>query len=248
MSQTEVDKLFPKKYTCPVCNHHFEEKTVRTGKARLIHTDMDLRNVYEGIEPLKYDVVICPRCGYGALTRFFQSVTPIQQQYIEEKISPHFKLLPEKGEIYTYDQALSRYKVAFANAVVKMAKMSEGAYISLKTGWLCRSYRESLEKEKKQDTEKYQQLLCEERTYLKQAYDLFTKAVTEESFPMCGMDETMVDYIMAVLAMEFEEYSVSSKLLSKLLASYSISARLKERARDAKEELRKRMNAAGEEE
>lgn len=244
MAGSEADKLFEKKYTCPICENKFTAKTVRTGKARLIRTDMDLRNVFENFEPLKYDIVLCPKCGYGALTRFFPNVSTVQQKYITEKITPNFKPLPEDGAEYTYEQALARYKVAFANAVVKMAKVSEGAYLSLKTGWLYRSYKESLDKDMPGYEEKFDKIEKMEMENLRKAYDYFIKAVQTEEFPMCGMDESTVDYIIAILAMEFGDYSDSSKMLSKLLTSYSAGERLKDRARDAKEELAKRMKKA----
>lgn len=248
MTGSNADKLFEKKYTCPVCENNFTAKTVRTGKARLIRTDMDLRNVYEDIEPLKYDVILCPKCGYGALARFFLSVSSIQHKYISEKITPNFKPLQDEGEDYTYEQALARYKVAFANAVVKMAKFSEGAYLSLKTAWLYRSYKESLDETMTGYEAKCEKLEQEEKSHLRKAYDYFVKAVSKEEFPMCGMDEPTVDYIIAVLAMEFGDYFDSSKLLSKIITSYSASPRLKDRARDAKEELARRMKDAGVEE
>lgn len=245
MSSTELEKLFDKKYTCPICENNFTAKTLRSGKARMIRTDLDLRNVYEGIEPLKYDVVLCSKCGYGALARFFPNVTSVQEKYIKEKITPNFKPITEETESYTYEQALGRYNIAFANAVVKMAKVSEGAYISLKTGWLCRSYKESLNPEEEGYTEKYEKIEKEEKEHLRKAYDYFVKAVQSEEFPMCGMDETTVDYLLAALAMEFEDYSDSSKLLSKILTSHSAGIRLKDRARDLKDELTKRMKKAG---
>lgn len=245
MAGSVADKLFDKKYTCPICDNNFTAKTVRTGKARMIRTDMDLRNVYEGIEPLKYDIILCQKCGYAALARFFDSVTSVQHKYISEKITPNFKPLQDEGDDYTYDQALARYKVAFANAVVKMAKISEGAYLSLKMAWLCRSYKESLDKDMSGYQEKYEKIEIMERENLRKAYDLFIKAVQKEEFPMCGMDESTVDYILAVLAMEFGDYFDASKLLSKLITSYSAGQRIKDKARDAKEELAKRMKEAG---
>ena len=211
----------------------------------MIRTDMDLRNVYEDIEPLKYDVILCPKCGYAALSRFFPNITNIQQKYISEKITPNFKPLHEDGEDYSYEQALARYKIAFANAVVKMAKFSEGAYLSLKTAWIYRSYKESLDREMAGYETKYEKLDISEKENLRKAYDYFVKAVQTEEFPMCGMDEPTVDYIIAVLAMEFGDYFDSSKLLSKLITSYSASGRLKDRARDVKEELARRMKEAG---
>ncbi|MBR3601272.1 MAG: DUF2225 domain-containing protein [Lachnospiraceae bacterium] len=245
MAGSSADKLFDKKYTCPICENNFTAKTVRSGKTRMIRTDMDLRNVYEDIEPLKYDVILCPKCGYAALARFFPNVTNIQQKYISEKITPNFKPLQDDGDDYTYEQALTRYKIAFANAVVKMAKFSEGAYLSLKTAWIYRSYKESLDREMAGYETKYEKLEISEKENLRKAYDYFVKAVQTEEFPMCGMDEPTVDYIIAVLAMEFGDYFDSSKLLSKLITSYSASGRLKDRARDVKEELARRMKEAG---
>lgn len=245
MAGNIAEKLFDKKYTCPICDSNFTAKTVRTGKARMIRTDMDLRNVYEDIEPLKYDIILCQKCGYAALTRFFPNVTSVQHKYISEKITPNFKPLQEDEEDYTYEQALARYKIAFANAVVKMAKISEGAYLSLKMAWLCRSYKESLDKDMSGYQGKYEKIEAMERENLRKAYDLFIKAVQKEEFPMCGMDEPTVDYILAVLAMEFGDYFDSSKLLSKLITSYSAGQRIKDKARDAKEELARRMKEAG---
>ena len=248
MAGSVADKLFDKKYNCPICDNNFTAKTVRTGKARMIRTDMDLRNVYEDIEPLKYDIILCQKCGYAALARVFPNVTSVQHKYISEKITPNFKPLQEDEDDYTFDQALARYKIAFANCVVKMAKVSEGAYLSLKIGWLYRSYKESLDKDMPGYQEKYDKLENLEKENLRKAYDYFIKAVQTEEFPMCGMDESTVDYILAVLAMEFGDYYDASKLLSKLITSYSAGQRLKDRARDAKEELVKRMKEAGVEE
>ena len=241
----EAEKLFDKKYTCPICENKFTSKTVRTGKARMVRTDMDLRNVYEDIEPLKYDVILCPKCGYAALARFFPNVTSIQHKYISEKITPNFKPMAEENDEYSYEYALFRYRIAFANAVVKMSKVSEGAYLSLKTAWLCRSYKESLSSDEKSYQEKYDKIEAMEKENIRKAYDYFIKAVQTEEFPMCGMDEATVDYIIAVLAMEFGDFFDASKLLSKLITSYTASPRLKDRARDAKEELTRRMKEAG---
>lgn len=240
----EAEKLFDKKNTCPICDHEFTVKTVKSGKARLLKTEMDLRNVYEGIEPLKYDIILCPKCGYAALSRFFSTVTSVQQKYITEKITPNFKPLEESGDEYTFDEAINRYNIAFANAVVKVAKASEGAYLSLKTGWLCRSYKESLDPESGDYEAKFARIEKMEKDYLRRAYDLFLKAVQSEDFPMCGMDEGTVDYLLAALAMEFGDYFDASKLLSRLITSYTVSNRLKDKARELKEVLSEQMKEA----
>ena len=123
--QMEQDYIFDKTYNCPVCDHEFKVKTVKVGKAKLIGTDLDLRPKYEGIDTLKYDVVLCPHCGYAALTRYFKILSQFQTKRIKEVISKSFKEQKEMSEVYTYEEALERYKLALANALVKQGKASE---------------------------------------------------------------------------------------------------------------------------
>ena len=121
--------LFDKSYECPVCYQGFKAKTVRSGKLRSLGTDRDLRPLYDQMEPLKYDVVICPHCGYAALTRFFGGLTAGQIKAIKENISANFHPVKEEKETYTYEEALYRYKLCLANTIVKHGKVSEKAYI-----------------------------------------------------------------------------------------------------------------------
>ena len=68
---SEADKVFKKSYKCPICDSNFKSLTVKQGKARMIDTDIDLKVNYRDIEPLKYDIILCPVCGYAALERYF---------------------------------------------------------------------------------------------------------------------------------------------------------------------------------
>lgn len=58
---------------------------------------------------------------------------------------------------------------------------------------------------------------------------------------MCGMDEPTVDYVIAVTAMRFEQYDVSSRLITGILQSTSANPRMKDKARDIKEMLMKKI-------
>lgn len=233
----EKDFLFDKGFKCPVCDKLFTSKTIRTGKAKLIDTDPDLRPRYEGIDMVKYDVQVCPQCGYAALTRFFNSMTDNQIKQIKEHISKSVQLKNYDGETYTYDEALERYKLALACAVVKRTKASEKAYICLKSAWLLRGYAENLE-----DTiSGYQQKVAElaelENEYLTEAYEGFVEARQKEGYPMCGMDEITVDYLLAVLSARFKKYDVSSRLIASILASPVANNRMKDKTRELKNEI-----------
>lgn len=239
----EQELLYEKSFTCPICDTDFKSKTVRIGKAKLLKTDLDLRPKYENVDMLKYDVILCPHCGYASISRYFKAITSSQAKLIKENISPNFKQMKETGAIYTYEEALSRYKLALANAIVKKAKPSEKAYICLKTAWLLRGEAESLADSGEEQESKKQALAQEEAEFLKNALEGFLTARQTEGYPMCGMDETTVDYLIAVLAMQFEQYDISSKLIAGILISNTVSPRMKEKARDIKEMLVKQIKA-----
>lgn len=237
----EQDYLFDKSFTCPICDKDFKARTVKVGKVKLAGTDLDLRPKYDQVDLLKYDIIMCPNCGYAALSRFFKFVTSPQAKNIKEKISASFKPQTEMSETYTYDEALERYKLTLVNAIVKQAKPSEKAYICLKAAWLLRGKGEHLDPSEPDYEKKKKEIDDEENNFLHNALEGFISARQTESFPMCGMDETTVDYLIAVTAMRFEQYDVSNRLLSGILTSASANPRMKDKARTIKEMLVKKV-------
>lgn len=234
----ETDYLFKKTYECPVCGSTFHDVTVKANRARLLRTDMDLRPVYEGFEPLKYEAVLCPHCGYAALGRYFNSITASQAKAIRENISKVFHATQEEKETLTLEEGLERNKLCLASAIVKKGKASEKAYICLKGGWLLRSMEEALDPSKPNYQEEFNQLKAQEKEYMQNALEGFVNArQMEGTYPMCGMDEITVDYLVSVLAMGVGQYEVASKLISSILASPTASPRIKEKTREVKEEL-----------
>lgn len=233
----EKDIVFDRNYKCPVCDNSFSSKAVRSGKTKLLGTDMDLRAKYDIIDPGKYDVVLCPKCGYAALSRFYDKITQPQAKLIKEKISPTVHINEYNDPIYSYKEAMERYTLALVNAVVKKAHASEKAYICLKSGWIARGYRESLEADENADSKLIAELEKQENEFLQNAYKGFAEARQNEGYPMCGMDEITVDYLLAVLAARCEKYDVASRLIASVLGSPAANARMKDRARDLKEQV-----------
>lgn len=236
---TEKDFLLDKAMTCPVCDSQFKAKMVKTGKARLIGQDMDLRPKYQEFDVTKYDVIGCPICGYTALMRYFPTILDVQKKRVREKICMNFRGNNEYPETYSYEQAAMRYKLALVNAAVKGAKASEIGYICLKAAWIMRGWAE----EAGEGTPVYNQAKTMESDYLKNAYEGFTKAVSQESFPMCGMDESTIDYLLAALSYETNHIDVAQKMIAKILTSSSANSRMKDKARDIKDEIIKKLKA-----
>lgn len=233
----EKDIVFDRSYTCPVCDLDFHSKAVKASKAKLMGTDPDLRARYDIIDPGKYDVILCPTCGYAALSRFFDKITQPQAKLIMEKISQTVQIPAHNDPIYSYKEALERYKLALVNAVVKKARSSEKAYICLKSAWVARGYRESLEAEGNEDLNLIAELEKQEDEFLQNAYKGFIEARQNEGYPMCGMDEITVDYLLAVLAARFKKYDVASRMIASVLGSTTANPRIKDKARDLKEQI-----------
>ena len=100
---------------------------------------------------------------------------------------------------------------------------------------MLRGYAESLDESAADYATKKAELEAQENEYLQNAFDGFLAARQSEPFPMCGMDEQTVDYLISVMAVRFEQYDVASKLISTIIASSGASPRMKDKARDLKE-------------
>lgn len=233
---TEEDFIFEKHYTCPVCDNEFKSKMVRTGKVRLIGADSDLRPRYQGVDSLKYDAILCPKCGYAALNRYFNFVMAGQAKSIKDKISTNFKYQPEEGKIYTYDDAIARHKMALLNTVVKSGKNSERAYTCLKLAWLCRGKRELL-MQGEHTKEELTELASEEKELLVNAFEGFEVAFGKEDFPMCGMDQYTMMYLLAEMARRIGRVDEAKRYVAKVLVARDAQQRIKDKAFDLKEKL-----------
>lgn len=241
----ENDVLFDKSAECPVCGKKFTFRAVRTGKARPIGQDPDLRTRYEKFDPAKYDVVVCPYCGYAVLTKYFTSLPAAQVKLLREGIGGKVHGVAN-NPILSYDDAIQRYQLALASSIVKHAKDSEKAFVCLKMAWVIRGKKESITEDDPDYEEVMKQLRDDENEALKAAYEGFVSARQKESFPIAGMDEITIDYLLAVLSARFEKYDVAQKLIAGILLNRTANNRIKDRARDLKDQVLMEMKSKGE--
>lgn len=234
---SEEDLIYSKSFKCPVCDNEFVSTMVKVGKNKLVSQDYDLRPRYQLLDALKYDAVMCPLCGYSALNKFFNSITMRQIGAIKEKVTSSFKGAPEKVGVYTYDDALMRHKLSLMCAVIKNAKLSEKAYICLKTAWIIRGKVETLPEDTPNREELIAKLKKEEKEFMANAYEGFMEAFSKEDFPMCGMDDITVTYLLADLAFEEGKYEAALRNISTILTRKEASDRIKEKARMLKERI-----------
>ena len=248
----EEDFLLTRHITCPICDHKFTTLAMKTGRARRLESDPDLRPRNIGIDPLKYNVICCPICGYAALNmnQWFEALIGFQKNLIKEQVSKNFQSasVSEAFGVKTWDYEISiaLHKLSLFNAVVKKAKTSEKAYNCLVLAWLYRGYAEEME-ETEDSKAMYAREIREcrkmEKEYYKEAYDGLTQAMATERPPVCGMDEQTLNYLLAVMARSFGQLDVSSKLVAKILVSQTAGSKIKDKARDLKEAIIQQLKA-----
>lgn len=235
----ESSFLLEKAIRCTVCDKVFKTKMIKNGRIKRLEPDFDLRPRFQYIDTLKYDVSSCPFCGYTAMNRYFEHLTSAQIKLVKEQVCANFKpeVKPELPEEYDYDTAIERYKLALYNTLVKKGKTSEKAYTCLKISWLLRGKAETLTGTDEETVKLKAACKEEEEAFYQQAYDGLTKAVSTEMFPICGMDQTTIDYLLAAMAFHFRKFDVSSKLVGGILTSQSAGQKMKDRAYDMKEKI-----------
>jgi len=238
----ESEAILMKKYTCPVCDYEFSSPTVKTAKIRQTGTKRNLHQTYSmNFEPLKYEPVSCPRCGYTVMAKFFAPLTSFQRKtYIENVARSYTAPDGIEDKVIGFPIALTKIKLALATSIVKKAKASEKAYICLKGYWLCESYLEEIERDgadSKVTAEEKEEIRADMSEFSQSAFDGFVEARQSERYPIAGMDEVTLDYLLAVMAADKGKYDIASKMIALILQSSSANSRIKDKARDLKEEI-----------
>lgn len=228
--------IIDRTYTCPVCDKKIRAKSVKSNSAKFIDTMADLRPLHNNINVTKYDAICCPNCGFSALAKNFTNTTATQRKLIREKIQANYKSHEDaECDIYTTEVAISRMKMALLCTVTKNGKDSEIGNVCVKISWLYESLAEEIDDSDPKAEEKRAIYLKEADNYAFNAYDHLSKARMTEGFPIAGMNETTLDYLLAYYAYKKGEYQTCMQYLSGVVTSRSTSPRLKEKSLELKE-------------
>lgn len=243
---TDEEFIFDKKMTCVVCDKPFTTKVLKSNRARRLESDVDLRPRYGHIDTLKYGICSCPNCGYSAMHSAFSHLSARQINNIKEQVCVH--VLPEdRGgwTSYTYDQAIRMHELALQCAEAKLAKNGEKAYLHMLMAWLLREKKKEAEKITIDELREQEVKSCHEQAdahYLA-AFEGFQQAMMNEMFPIAGLNQPTLEYILAYMAFYFGKLEVSAKLIGSVLTTSSASRNVKDRALELKDEIIKIIRA-----
>lgn len=227
--------VYQRKVTCPVCDTEFMTTSVRAGRIRFVDTELDLRPIYKSFDPVPYDVVACPMCGYAHLNKYFSKISDIKIGKVKEQIAVQFKG-KHYPMVYTYQDGIERYKLALLNCVVGLDNNGMKAYLCLKISWLYRGYRLKLEAEETYEASKIFGLRELEREFSAYAYEGFVRAYEHESFPVMGIEQNSLEYLLAELARRQGDFKNAKKWLSRVIGKQN-TKRFNDKIFEVKEKI-----------
>ncbi len=211
------ERLYDRKLTCPVCASKITVRAVKSSYIRTLSRDTDLMINYDHPSPLLYDAWVCIECGYAALSSQFKTITYKQSKAIKEIISANWKPKRYPRE-FNINTAIERYKLALLSTIAKNGKDSEKALICLKIAWLYRI---------NEDVNNEEQLLRESLEGFESAYE-------KELFPIAGMDESTLVYLIGELYRRLGNNKTALLWFAKVFTNKNSKKMIKDMAREQK--------------
>ncbi|HOP74463.1 MAG TPA: DUF2225 domain-containing protein [Bacillota bacterium] len=186
---------------CPACEREFTATKVRLNAYRVLSQDSDFAAIYEGVNPILYQVFVCEHCGYAAFQDRFDQLNPKERKIINTQVGAYWKHKSYSGE-RTLDSALEAYKLALYCLQLRKAKSSEIAKTCLRIAWIYRWKGDQREKD-----------------FLKFALELYTEAYQSEDLPFDKMDAPHCIYLIAELNRKTGNLEEATKWFGRLFSS-----------------------------
>lgn len=219
-----VDYTFVAEKMCPVCN---EMTRVIKTRTRLVveKRDEDLCVHYKNFNPYYYKIWVCENCGYAADEKTFSSILPKRDR---EKI---LDFVQKKqfdvgfSETRTFPDAVGSYQLALTYLDLINGSYAKRATFNLNLAWLYR-FNEDADNE---------------REYMVKAAELFDTALTKERFPVDGMTDGSVLYLIGAIYYRLGYYDHCTQYLSRIISDQDMRSReprVYDKARDLWGEVR----------
>ncbi len=176
------DSLYSKKVTCPVCKKQFSSMKAKVNSCKVEKKDEDFCTHYVDLNPLYYEIFVCPFCAYSAAENSFEEITEIEIKLLKDAFSGRTvgrSFCTQRG----LNDAVAACKLAIHTAELRKAKSSTLAGLCLKLAWL---YRFAGDKQ--------------EEIFLKYALQNYLAAFDNEEFPIGNLNEISMMYLLGELS------------------------------------------------
>jgi uncharacterized protein len=221
----EISPFYAKEISCMNCQEKFTSMRIRSRFVRVASHHSDFKPVYSNpeINPLYYNVAVCPHCGFSFTDDFSPYFIPGTKEAIAERITSQWnrRSFDSTRDI---DDAIETYKLAYLSAMFKKEKPLSIAGLTLRIAWL---YRDQGATE-------------EEQRFLTIARNFYTTSYSEGDYVGTQMSETRVLYIIAELSWRIGDREEAVRNFSRVIESQRTSTepQIIQMAKDRWQEIR----------
>lgn len=192
--------LYHAKIACPVCAAKFQSTRVKSGSIRVKSIDSDFCKHYESTNPLYYEIMVCPQCGFAFdLEASKMRLSAEQREKLKLRLQPVWQGKDYSGR-RTLKDAIETFQLALYALESELVKSSKMGMLCLKTAWLHRYAGDGAGEEKYIETA----LLSLEQAYEKESF----------SDPK---SELNLAYLLGALNIKVGKYQEAAKWLERVL-------------------------------
>ncbi|MCM3745452.1 DUF2225 domain-containing protein [Sporosarcina luteola] len=221
----EISATYAKKTDCKNCLEKFTTTKIRSRFVRVTKHESDFKPVYadSNINPILYNVAVCPNCGFAFTDEFSSYFAPGVKEDIAQKITSLWSGR-SFGDERTIEEAIETYKLAYVSAKVKKEKALTMAGIMLRIAWLYDDMDD----------------IDSGMRFRKVSRNLYTEAYSAGDHAGTQMSETRVLYLMAELSHQIGDEEEAIRNFSKVIESQRTSTdpQIIEMAKERWQEIR----------
>ncbi|GBF12115.1 DUF2225 domain-containing protein [Tepidibacillus sp. HK-1] len=210
-----MDEVFyEKKVKCLYCKEDFKTLKMRQSKTKVIKRDADYCPYYEGVNPLFYEVNVCPHCGF-AFTDSFSPIRELKNNRIKQDYIDKIQV-PQLCKKRSIQDAIYCYKLALYTATILEEQNFIIANLCMRIAWINR----------------YLQNKEEELRFLKNALDTYYEIYETEDLDKIPMDKYTFIYLIGELQGRLGDYEKMRRWFSMIFEDKNVTPKILKMARD----------------
>ncbi|MCG9966496.1 DUF2225 domain-containing protein [Pelotomaculum terephthalicicum JT] len=197
------EMLYNKKVVCPICNSKFESPKALSKYVQTTKMDYDFCQYYKNINPLFYEMIVCPICGFTFNEEILgMRLKKEQSEEIKSRLMTFWQenKLKDYSGVRTLEEAIETFLLAIYSLQGRPVKKSLMGMLFLKIAWLYRFKHEKVQ----------------ERKYIEKALTSLSIAFESEDFSNVR-SEINTAYLLGVLNMNSGNYREAAKWLDRVL-------------------------------
>jgi uncharacterized protein (DUF2225 family) len=176
------EALYSKKMNCPICGKQFSSMKAKVNACKVEKKDEDFCVHYVDLNPMYYEVFVCPFCGYSASENSFSQINDTEINLLSDAFAGR-KVGRSFCTERSLDDAIATFKLAIYTAELRKAKPSVLAGLCLKLAWL---YWFAGDKQ--------------EEVFLNFALKNYWEAFDKEELPIGNLSEVSILYLLGELS------------------------------------------------